>query len=60
MNFLSQPGLNILLEKTSNIFLFRVDEMRKPVEKRLGLPSKDYPTDLPFHKHFENLLSLVD
>lgn len=41
-------------------FPARVDEMRKPGEKRLGLPSKDYPTDLPFHKHFENLLSLVD
>ena len=38
----------------------RVDEMRKPAEKRLGLPNKDYPTDVPFHKHFENLLSLVD
>ena len=47
-------------KQPSKIFLVRVDEMRKPVEKRLGLPSKDYPTDLPFHKHFENLLSLVD
>ena len=34
--------------------------MRRPSEKRLGLQSKEYPTDLPFHRHFDSLLSLVE
>lgn len=40
--------------------VFRLDEMRPPSEKKMGVGGKEYPTDIPFHRHFDALLTLVD
>ena len=39
-------------------FPARLEEMSKPQEKKLNLGNKEYPTNIPFHKHFEKLLSI--
>ena len=39
-------------------FPARLDEMSKPREKKLNLGNKEYPTNIPFHKHFQNILDI--
>ena len=39
-------------------FPARLAEMSKPQEKKLNLGTKEYPTNIPFHKHLEKILSI--
>ena len=39
-------------------FPARLDEMSKPREKKLNLGNKEYPTNIPFHRHFQNILNI--
>ena len=37
-----------------------LEEMTRPSEKKCDSGSNDFYTEIPFHKHFDKLLSIVD